>query len=340
MKRTIITIKYFSRAHHCSQVITGFHMFAENSNDYYLKIEDHREDPNYPYKGPFVEVNLHGKKLIYDMLDGYQCPTEMMWFYQHSDYYFKRSFSSKENVLIGFSNEKTFPYGFNYFVTYLGNPLDGPVAKDFIKGLLGQNHNTIFTPKAFEEIPRKTSSPKILFSARLWPNEDNLSEALNEERRIINGMRIRIVKELSSKYPSQFVGGLYDTPLARQLAPEYIIPKEFTIKKNYLKRLHQCDICIGTMGLHKSIGGKTGEYVAAAKAIVQESLHYDVTGDFAEGINYLSFNNAEVCLSAVEKLVNDPELVYRMKLENQKYYINFLRPDKLVENTLVITSLI
>lgn len=34
--------------------------------------------------------------------------------------------------------------------------------------------------------------------------------------------------------------------------------------------MHDTDICIGSMGLHKSIGWKTGEHIAASKAIINE----------------------------------------------------------------------
>ena len=88
------------------------------------------------------------------------------------------------------------------------------------------------------------------------------------------------------------------------------------------------------MGLFESIGGKTGEYVAAAKAIVNERLHYTVTGDFAEGIHYLSFETVEQCLDAVQKLVEDSQLRLAMKQANAEYYRNYLRPDMLVKNTL------
>ena len=88
------------------------------------------------------------------------------------------------------------------------------------------------------------------------------------------------------------------------------------------------------MGLFESIGWKTGEYVAAAKAIVNERFHYTVTGDYREGEHYLPFETAEDCLAAVEQLVRDPEKLYAMKRVNEVYYRNYLRPDVLVKNSL------
>ena len=138
----------------------------------------------------------------------------------------------------------------------------------------------------------------------------------------------------AKEYGDAFIGGLNDSALSRAWAPDLIMPAEYTERKRYLKLVHSCDICIGSMGLFESIGGKTGEYVAAAKAIVNERLHYTVTGNFTEGVHYLSFETVEQCLDAVQRLVEDSELRFAMKQANAVYYRNYLRPDMLVKNTL------
>ena len=126
--------------------------------------------------------------------------------------------------------------------------------------------------------------------------------------------------------------------LSRELAPDLIVPQELTERRRYLRVMHSSDICIGTTGLNGSIGWKTGEYVAAAKAIVHEELCYSVTGDFREGANYLSFRTAEECVEAVAKLVESPERLQAMKRANAAYYRQYLRPDILVKNTLEIVD--
>ena len=78
--------------------------------------------------------------------------------------------------------------------------------------------------------------------------------------------------------------------------------------------------------------------MAAAKAIVNERLHYSVTGDFTEGVHYLSFETVEECLAAVQKLVEDPHLRLSMKQANARYYSQYLRPDMLVKNTLELVD--
>jgi hypothetical protein len=164
------------------------------------------------------------------------------------------------------------------------------------------------------------------------------SEVLNEERRYINQMRIDVVRKLKNMPEIRFVGGLLNNGTSQALAPDLVMPAKMVDRRNYLRLMHKSDICIGTMGLHESIGWKTGEYVAAAKAIVNEKFHYTVPGDFAPEKNYLEFETAEQCIAAVESLIASPEKVYEMKCRNREYYLNYLRPDVLIRNTLDIAD--
>ena len=84
------------------------------------------------------------------------------------------------------------------------------------------------------------------------------------------------------------MGGVQKSAYAMQHAKDILLLRTMTERGRYLKTLHQSDICIGTMGLHKSSGWKTAEYVAASKGIVNETLHYEVPGNFLEGKNYLA----------------------------------------------------
>ena len=92
------------------------------------------------------------------------------------------------------------------------------------------------------------------------------------------------------------------------------------------------------MGLHESIGWKTAEYVVAAKAVINERFHYEVSGNFEIGQNYLEFATADECISQVKYLIENPETVYLMKVKNQEYYQNYLRPSVLIKNTINIVG--
>lgn len=325
-----------SRVPHISQIVTGFLMLKEQG--YELEFAECTDSGSELAGMPAIRAEYQGQKLLYDVGDGYNVPEAVIAGVQASDFYFKRSYSEKRNREIAPRYlDKMYPLGFNYHVTYRGNPLREPVWKTLVKPLLGRTPDCWFTPKVFEGEPRKNDGKpvRILFLTRLWDDhEPGFSAEENAERTYINHMRIEIIRSLRETYGDAFVGGLNDNALSRAWAPELIMPAKYTERRKYLKLLHSSDICIGSMGLFESIGWKTGEYVAAAKAIVNEELHFSVTGDFEEGKNYLSFRTKEECLAAVQLLVEDPDRLYAMKAENARYYQKYLRPDILVKNTL------
>lgn len=324
---------------HGSQIVTGFAMLAKQGYD--VQIVDHTQDKNNPFYGlPVVLAEYRGKKLFYDLWDGYNNPDDIQQGLYWCDYFFKRSFDPKRNArLFPRDQHRIFPLGFNYHVTCEEDPIQELWWKAMLNPIFGRAPDKYFTPDKFEGKAARTEGPvKILFLTRLWPDDPELPEEANLERQKINWMRIHMIRTLRERYGDNFVGGLNDMGISQQLAPDLILPAKYTERKKYLKLLHSCDICIGTMGLFESIGWKTGEYVAAAKAIVNETLHYQVPGDFTEGKHYFSFTNAQECLDAVERLVNDRELLYQMQKANEEYYQNYLRPDVLVKNTLELVD--
>lgn len=334
MEKIKVTIP--TEVHHCAQIITGFLILQEQGWD--VEIIDCSRERSNPFHGlPVVQAEYGGRKILYDLWDGYQNPDGMKKCLDWADIYFKRSYSEEKNQkLFPNETEKIRPLGFNYHLTHRKNPTNESAVKRYLKPLQGRAPDIYFTPEVFEgTAERIQGTPKILFLTRLWDDHDpELDEAANRERTWINASRIEMIRTLKERYGDAFVGGLNDLPISRKLAPELIVPAKSTERKRYLKLLHSCDICIGTMGLHESIGWKTAEYVAAAKAIVNERFHYSVPGDFAEGKNYLAFSTAQECIDAVQMLVDDPELLYEMKWRNQEYYRNYLKPEVLVKNSL------
>ncbi|MBP3685349.1 MAG: hypothetical protein J6J12_10400 [Oscillospiraceae bacterium] len=323
-----------SQVPHASQIITGFLILKEQGWD--VELVDARSSGSVYCGIPLMRAEYRGKKIVYDVGDGYNVPDDMEIGLKDCDFYFKRSFSDAKNrELLPAYVEKMYPLGFNYHVTHPKNPINEPLWKHLLKPLMGRAPDRYFVPEVFEgKAEWKDSAPKILFLTRLWEQEEGLPPEVNEERVQINEMRIRMIKTLRQRYGDAFVGGVNDTPLSRELAPELIMPSEYTERKKYLKLLHSCDICIGSMGLFESIGWKTGEYVAAAKAIVNERFHFTVTGDYREGEHYLPFETAEECLEAVAQLAGDPQRLYAMKKANEAYYQAYLKPEVLVKNTL------
>lgn len=327
--------------HHGAQIITGFLMLKEQGWD--VEITDRSREKTTPFYGlPALMAEYRGQKLFYDVWDGYQDPVDMKQGLQYCDFYFKRSFSVERNQQM-FPDDchRMYPLGFNYYVTHPKNTADEPLWKAFLRSLKGKTPARYFVPKVFEgdgDAPC-CNPPKILFLTQLWEREAWLEgDPANDEREAISNTRIEIIRALRREYGDSFIGGISNTSLSRRLAPDLIVPRVLTERRRYLQMVHSSDICIGSMGLHGSIGWKTGEYVAAAKAIVHEKMNYSVTGDFREGVNYLSFRTAEECVEAVAKLVESPQRIQEMKRANAAYYQRCLRPDMLVKNTLEVVD--
>lgn len=326
---------------HAGQIITGFLLLKEQGVD--VELVDLRDNGASWYRGfPMIRAEYRGQKLLYDVGDGYNIPDDMENALQECDFYFKRSFSAQKNQKLFASYlDKMYPLGFNYHVTHKNNPINEPMWKSLVKPLMGRAPDRYFLPEVFEgKAEQNTGKPvKILFLTRLWNDQEpTFSDEDNAERTYINSMRIEIIRVLRERYGDSFVGGLNDSELSRAWAPDLIMPAQYTERKKYLKLLHSCDICIGTMGLFESIGWKTAEYVAAAKGIVNESFRYSVPGDFREGEHYLPFTTAQECIDAVQQLAGDPEKLFAMKWANETYYRQYLKPEVLVKNSLELVD--
>jgi hypothetical protein len=333
-----IELKIYSKSPHTSQIITGFLLLEEKGMIDTIQYNTIQYN-TIPHQH-IVECVYKNKRICFDVADGYNLDREKLEQYLcEIDYYFKRSFSAVENEK--FTNgHKIYPLGFNFYVTHKNNPLDKRnKIKLFIKEILKKGEvSRKYVTQAFEDKPKYRENLKILFMTRLWqPNTGN--KFLDEERIRINKMRIKIIRELREVFPNNFIGGIYDNKFSKEIAKDCILSQKWTNKHNYLNLVKDCDICIGSKGLHKSIGWKTGEYVAAAKAIVCESFDYEVTGNFDIGKNYYSFDDANQCIEYVNYLMNNPQKVYKMKKNNEIYYNEYLRPDKLISNALDIVLL-
>ena len=179
-----------------------------------------------------------------------------------------------------------YPLGMNYMVSCKGNPYSKESLKNMLFILRGDKINAYFTCDKFAcPVIFKEGLTKIVFFTRLWENENN-----------INSTRIEIIRRLKKEFGDRFIGGLYDSELARSLAPDIILSKRQTERGRYLRLVQDSDICIGSTGLHDSIAWKTAEYVAMGKAIVCEELQYEVPGNFLSEKNYIPFSGIDECI--------------------------------------------
>ena len=340
---------YYKKQQHLSRLITGFHLLSINNENISVEFIENCGIYETPHN-QVVVIEVDNKIIAFDMCDAFSLnPENSGRFMDIVDAYFKRSYNpSMDTALSAQQQKKIFPFGFDYFVTYSGNPINGQAARGFsagvkntIKAITGYNKASYidyFERKA----DYKEKDFKIIFMTRLWdPDEIKINPECKDyslymiaERYKINRDRIEIIRQLQKIYGKNFIGGIQQSPFALHECPDLIIPKYLTARKNYLDKMKSSDICIGSMGLLRSTGWKTGEYIAASRAIVAETLRYSVPGNFENGRNYLAFDSVSECLSNVEELMKSPERIYSMKKANEEYYSEYLRPEKQIMNAL------
>ena len=343
---------YFNREGHVSRLVSALFLLSKASEIHIDFVENTDNFRNVPH-AQIVEVEVDQRTIAFDMCDAFALNNEKGQRYlEKVDLYFKRSYN--KTIDLGLPEEalhKIRPYGFDYYLTCPGNPLDRKptgakaIARKFVRDITGYSASTYppFFEKKADQIQGK---PSIFFMTRLWdPEELRLDSGISsdvyayreymiEERHKINADRVQIIRELQRIYGKCFIGGVQDSEFARRYSPDVILPVRLTRRKPYLQKMQSSDICIGSMGLHKSIGWKTGEYVAASRAIVAERFAYEVPGGFLEGKNYLPFDNVDACLSSVERLFNNLDEIYRMKRQNELYYKDYLEPVQQIKNAL------
>ena len=343
---------YHSKYDSVSRLITGFHLLEQAKQAKCIFIENVNNSAGLP-SSEVVEVRTEGKRIAFDMGDRSMLNHQSGILYLEGvDMYFERSHDPDlVNTLPLNLRHKVRPFGFNYYTTFPGNPAENSpktvaeklkYATRVISGYQRCMHVDAFEKKA----EYKESNLNIIFMARLWdPHEIVLDKNLPrevleyrkymiEERNIINRDRIEIIRTLKQEFPDAFTGGIQDSAYAATQCPDIILPRSLTRKRVYIRAMQNADICIGSTGLHRSIGWKTGEYVASSRAIIAERLQYVVPGGFEEGKNYIPFDNAQECIDAVHRLSNDPEAVYQMKLANELYYSQYLRPEQQIINAM------
>lgn len=348
MKKCVV---YYDRQDSVSRLMIGFNLlkrqgiidvnFKENINNY-------RRIP----ASCIIEAEIDNKIIAFDMGDRWAlCDDKGIDYLGRIDGYFARDYSNKVDIVtpvIFMDNNKVKPFGFNYYATFKGNPTEqiGGFKERFarvIKDITG--YSKCMYPEYFEQkADWKEKDLKIIFMARLWDTNQILlndtlpKEVYNyrvymlEERAQINKSRVEIMRKLKAEYGSNFIGGVYQDSFSETYCPDLIVSKALTRKKAYLDQMKKADICIGTMGLHRSIGWKIGEYIAAARAIVAERFEYIVPGNFDDGKHYIPYDTVDECCKAVADLYENPELVYEMKKANEEYYLNYLKVDRQLLN--------
>ncbi len=278
--------------------------------------------------------------------------------------YFRRSYRAGAYDASAFA-ERQRPLGMNYHVSCPGNPynriapgdlycIKDPLARHNLlrKGLaslpFGRLSDRQFYPERFAQPAMHPSDGTILFLTRTWfPLEEHdpnctpagleallakmpsLAEILRMDE-----TRAALIRLLRKEYGGRALAGFARNRFAEMMFPDLIAPESVTRRGAYLQAMRRAEVCLTTVGLHRSTGWKMGEYVAAAQAIICEPLWDTLPGDFAPERNYLTFDTPENALQKTESLLRYSALAANMRTENEAYYAAYLRPDRLIGRAL------
>jgi hypothetical protein len=340
----------YNKSAHLQQLYAGFvRLQAAGVIDLQIDTQVSRSELSHL---PILYATINGSvAVVYDALDGLNWVPgtieDNLRFFQttvKADYYFKRSFN-QQVATMGPLGCKVLPLGFNYHVRphcALVRPSPTERLRDIVRrnelasNLLRSNNDDMALPaEDYEHHPILDKDAKILLLTRLWNPADFDRGETKAHIEALNESRISAVTVCRKEFGERFCGGLSDSHFSRKLAKSLIAPLSLTNKKRYLKLVKSHAICIGTNGLHGSVGWKFGEYVAASRAIVSEPLLYEVPGDFRKEQNYSEFTNVDGLIAGISALLRDRSALLAMMQQNYRYYNSFLKPESLVLNTLL-----
>jgi len=277
-----------------------------------------------------------------------------------ADAYFKRSYDHE--LVSRFSPElsrKILPFGLNYACRsrrehgfsrlFFHNVLLGNFSKKplwacknvfgyplkqmcYRLNLLPADAAAQFVAEDFEVDPVAPSEDRIFFQTHCWSTKEAPNSG-PEKLREVNRLRIGVIRLLKKAFGKRFVGGIVPSPYAEQECPDCILP--YTGDKKYcLSMMQKSLIAVTTSGLHNSIGWKLGEYVAASRCIVTETLRYGIPVPLEENKNILSFESPEECVNACRRILDDPDFAAKMQKSNAEYYAREVKPSSLVYRCL------
>ena len=322
-----------------------------------------RSEGNYEHNS-IVEVDFGDRIIAYDMADGYQSIHRKEVFdsqLERLDFYFKRSYYPDFHADMK-NSDKVKPLGLNYLCSCKGNPYDNFYFNEYsvseIKSYFIHQKNKKMNTcdySVFESNSKMYEQYNLLFLTRLWDSSGinvqglqktypyfSESDAKAEAEKwkysldIATKNRIEYIKELKNHFGDRIITGVSNDEFSRKVCPELIVDDDLTRRDNYIRMIKENYVCLTSEGLHHSIGWKFAEYVAAGKAIVTEPLYYKVPYGFSENNNYLVYNDVSSCIEKCEYLLNNVDKIHDIESANREYYVNHLRPDMLVLDTLKI----
>lgn len=331
---------------HPRQVVTGFYELAHTRRIRLRVRADEWSGARYRH---CVRAVINGRRVIDDLSDDGSVPGQLQPELESVHHYIKRSYELAAREALP-ETVKMWPLGLFYRVTSrhnawhrgtkpfnVGRPAESMARRAApITRLMGIRENLHIGD--FESPPAVTEQPSIPCMTRAWDPGELPSAQANgrEDRRQINDLRASSICAGRREFGERFYGGFtIDDFAGREYGDCLLDSPRASDRRACLARVKSADICIATTGVHRSIGGRMSEYVAASKAIVSEPLFYTVPEDFAAGNNYLEFRSIEEFVAAIKRLLADTGTRKHMMYTNRAYYHAYVRPDAMVVTSLL-----
>ncbi len=348
------------------QITSGFFLLQEQGKINCSFLENPKLKEEF-YQDGIIELKLNNKRIIYELSDGYNNFPSFEAFdkcLDNVDFYFKACM--RDDFHKNFRNrDKIYPLAPRYHVTYKkswGNRIDfkkiitgniSEIKKYLLKLPFFAHSLKRYYIKTFEEYPKLTDMPKIFFYTRLWDpaiasaySSQNVDlDGVDVEKRIktkseeylaVSELRAGLVRALRKEFGNRFIGGVGVTEFSKKFCPDLITEIDMSSRKNYTHNLKSAEILVNTQGTHKCWNFSFGEGLAASRAIITEKPFYRVPDFLFEDKNFLTYSSIDECIEKVYYLFNNRDVLVDIMNNNRNYYLNHLRPDKYVWDTLEI----
>jgi hypothetical protein len=325
---------------HTQQLLAGF-LMLERAGELDLNVRLVR--PSREAWPLIVTATIDGRRVGYDVRDGIIDLRPTVRRYLDSlDHFFVRSYRAG---VYGAYESRVRPLGLNYDVA-ICHPTSLAARYATARGVaraatkVALRYDRLPFVTAYEQAPRDWRDGPVLFLTRCWDLDEHKEAEGLESVAAVNASRAQVVRTLRAAFGRRFIGGFQPTPYARANFPDCVIDARIARRRRYLDLMKQASVCVTTRGLHQSNGWKLAEYVAASKPIATEPLFYDVPGGFGPGTNYVEFRNPDELVAAVQELVADRSKAACVAHANHLYYMAAVRPDALVRNSLIASSVL
>lgn len=176
--------------------------------------------------------------------------------------------------------------------------------------------------KAFE--PRRSRDRFVFSSNTLWKDDFET-----------NRHRAVFFEACRSLPGIEFEGGF--TPRKRGDVPgfeQYMLPKRYQVQE-YVEKTKQSAVVFNTPAVFECHGWKLGEYLALGKAIISTLPKRELPAPLVHGkhIHFVD-GSFDAMSAAIRQLVEDREYRARLEAGARAYYLEHLRPRRVVERLI------